>query len=118
MIKYNILKTADEVEKNALDKDFSCTVVKGVDLRNSNVDWHQVNVRGTLFIGCQLKSLADELVLREGGARVFPPITGLPYDPFRSTLYTADELIAGYDENESNNHSLDFRIERHFLEHG
>jgi predicted Rossmann-fold nucleotide-binding protein len=34
---------------------------------------------------------------------------GLPYDPFRTSLYTPEELMAG---------SLDARIERHVLEHG
>src|SRR5215212_5462628 len=37
----------------------------------------------------------------------------LPYDPFRTTLYTREELMAGWPEE-----TLDARIERHVLEHG
>src|SRR5689334_18501936 len=38
---------------------------------------------------------------------------GLPYDPFRTDLYTRDELMAGWPGE-----TLDRRIERHVLEHG
>jgi predicted Rossmann-fold nucleotide-binding protein len=37
----------------------------------------------------------------------------LPYDPFRTELYTRDELMAGWPGE-----TLDARIERHVLEHG
>ena len=42
-------------------------------------------------------------------ARVLQIPDGLPYDPFRTSLYTRDELIEG---------GLDARIERHVLDHG
>ena len=38
---------------------------------------------------------------------------GLPYDPFRDSLYTREELMAGWPGE-----TLDERIERHVLEHG
>src|SRR4051812_29675369 len=40
-----------------------------------------------------------------------PP--GLPYDPFRSVLYTRDELMAGWPGE-----TLDARIQRHVVDHG
>ena len=42
-------------------------------------------------------------------ARVLEIPDGIPYDPFRTSLYTRDELMAG---------GLDARIERHVLDHG
>ncbi|WP_018541476.1 LOG family protein [Streptomyces sp. MspMP-M5] len=33
--------------------------------------------------------------MRAGGALVFPPVPGLPFDPYRGTLYTPDELFSG-----------------------
>src|SRR4051795_12834753 len=45
----------------------------------------------------------------EAGPRVLEIPDGIPYDPFRTSLYTRDELIEG---------GLDARIERHVLEHG
>jgi hypothetical protein len=38
---------------------------------------------------------------------------GLPYDPFRTSLYTREELMTGWPGE-----TLDARIERHVLEHG
>ena len=43
------------------------------------------------------------------GSRVLEIPDGTPYDPFRSSLYTRDELMAD---------GLDARIERHVLDHG
>ena len=45
----------------------------------------------------------------EAGRRVLEIPDGLPYDPFRTELYTSEELVAG---------GLDDRIGRHVLEHG
>ncbi len=33
--------------------------------------------------------------VRAGGALVFPPVPGLPFSPYRGTLYTPDELFTG-----------------------
>jgi predicted Rossmann-fold nucleotide-binding protein len=42
-------------------------------------------------------------------ARILEIPDGIPYDPFRTSLYTRDELMAG---------GLDARVERHVLDHG
>jgi hypothetical protein len=118
MIKYRIIKTAEAFLKHVADKDLSNAVIKGVDIGALDIDWTNVNVRNATFVGCRLKSLGEECTLREGKARIFAPFDDLPYDPFRSTLYTAHELMDGYHQNDEENNSLDRRIENHFLEHG
>jgi predicted Rossmann-fold nucleotide-binding protein len=45
----------------------------------------------------------------EAGSRVLEIPDGIPYDPFRTSLYTRDELMGD---------GLDARIERHVLENG
>src|SRR4051812_33624548 len=45
----------------------------------------------------------------EAGARLLEIPDGIPYDPFRTSLYTRDELMAD---------GLDARIERYVLDHG
>jgi predicted Rossmann-fold nucleotide-binding protein len=45
----------------------------------------------------------------EAGSRVLEIPDGIPYDPFRTTLYTRDELMED---------GLDARVERHVLDHG
>lgn len=100
------------------DKDLRNAVVKGVDLSHKEVDWSEIELANATFAGCKLKSLAEECALRSGGARVYTPFDNLPYDPFRSTLYTPDELMEGWEEEERKNNSLDRRIENHFQNHG
>ena len=118
MIKYHIIKSLDGFMQSIKDNDCSNIVVKGVDLSKQLLDWSSIKVKNAAFIGCKLPSSEVEILLKDGGARVFRPFDGLPYDAFRSDLYTADELMQGYVEEDDRNESLDRRIEKHFFEHG
>lgn len=118
MIKYRIIKSVEKLRAAVADGDLSNAVIKGVDLTQLDLDWSAINVRNATFAGCRLKSLAEECILREGKARIYAPFDDLPYDPFRSTLYTPHELMDGYDSVDDQNNSLDRRIENHFLDHG
>jgi predicted Rossmann-fold nucleotide-binding protein len=68
--------------------------VQGVDLSSHSAELRAVDPAGSLFLGV---TLADDDVawLREHGALVFPHIPELPFDPYRSELYTPGELYAG-----------------------
>jgi predicted Rossmann-fold nucleotide-binding protein len=70
--------------------------VVGVDLRDAVVDWRTIDVTGAAFAGCRFDP-ADETVVRAGGAAVLPPLDGLGFEPYRATLYSNDELMAGYE---------------------
>jgi predicted Rossmann-fold nucleotide-binding protein len=87
--------------------------LQGLDLRG--VDWSKVGVRGALFLGCRLAAEGEPAV-REGGGLVFPDFDGLPYDPYRSSLYTWRELLEGHDPERDE--SLDRRIYDHFVARG
>ncbi len=52
-------------------------------------------------MGCQLTPQADAH-LRQQGALVFPPVSGLPFDPYRDGLYTAPELYEGLERGYAN----------------
>lgn len=118
MIKYRIIKSLQSLEKEMADKNLRNAVIKGVDLSGTNIKWSEIDLTNSTFVGCKLNSLLEECELRTGGARVFTPFSDVPYDPFRSTLYTPHELMDGYEEEDHKNNSLDRRIENHFLEHG
>jgi predicted Rossmann-fold nucleotide-binding protein len=49
---------------------------------------------GSLFLGCPMEENAAAWV-RDGGGLIFPTIPELPFDPYRGSLYDADELYAG-----------------------
>ncbi|MGN6611714.1 MAG: LOG family protein [Angustibacter sp.] len=56
-----------------------------------------VDPRGLVVLGGRLSERLDTH-LRSGGALVFPEVPGVPVDPYRSGLYTAEELYAGLDD--------------------
>jgi predicted Rossmann-fold nucleotide-binding protein len=53
-----------------------------------------LDASGAVFLGCRLESATEE-VLRDHGALVFPAVPDLPFDAYRATLYTPDELYDG-----------------------
>ena len=95
------------------------TVITGLDLRERAVDLSSTDVRNAVFLGCQLDAPAlVDLVSR--GALVFPRLEGLPYEPWRTTLYSPDELFRGFDENDPCTYcdTPDARIYGHFKKTG
>lgn len=87
-----------------------CTL-QDLDFRENGIDWMQIRIDHTTFLGCELKS-SDELILREKGAFIYPRHPDLPYNPYRRELYTWQELMEGYSPEFDN--SLDLAIYRHF----
>jgi predicted Rossmann-fold nucleotide-binding protein len=49
---------------------------------------------GAVFLGCPMAPDAAAHV-RASGALVFPPVPGLPFDPYRGLVYSPDELYDG-----------------------
>jgi hypothetical protein len=118
MYKYTTIRDLAGFDKQLATGSFKDTVLQGLSLANLCVDWSKLNLEHAAFLGCHLSSLDEEQQLRKLGARVVPPFEDLPYSPFRTTLYTPDELMEGYDEDDAKNQSLDARINRHFDDHG
>ncbi len=68
--------------------------VQDVDLTERTGALLALDPQGTLLLGCTVSHRADEH-LRKGGALIFPEITGVPFDPYRASLYSPDELYDG-----------------------
>ncbi|MGZ4436272.1 MAG: LOG family protein [Nocardioidaceae bacterium] len=67
--------------------------VQDVDLRRRADALRRLDARGALFLGCGLtEDQGDDL--RSRGALVFPELPDLPFDPYRSGLYSPSELYA------------------------
>jgi len=81
--------------------------VQGLDLRGRGQALRALDAAGALFLGCDLEP-ADEQSLRARGALVFPIVPGIPFDAYRASLYTAEELYAGLDA--SYEETLDARV--------
>jgi predicted Rossmann-fold nucleotide-binding protein len=71
--------------------------VQAVDLTDRTDALLAVDTAGAVFLGCPMDPEAAARV-RATGALVFPPIPGLPFDPYRGSLYSPDELFASLDK--------------------
>jgi predicted Rossmann-fold nucleotide-binding protein len=111
------LHTARELEQQ-LERGRSLRglSLQGLDLARLDLDWSTIEVREALFLGCRFASDAEAALVRAGGGLVFPRFDGVPYDPWRSSLYTWRELLGGYGADADR--SLDHAIYRHFVERG
>ncbi|MFD5700800.1 LOG family protein [Streptomyces lasiicapitis] len=71
--------------------------VQAVDLTGRTSALLTADTTGAVFLGCPMTEDAAARV-RAGGALVFPPVPGLPFDPYRALLYTPGDLFAGLDD--------------------
>ncbi|MEU6991352.1 Rossmann fold nucleotide-binding protein [Streptomyces sp. NPDC046465] len=71
--------------------------VQAVDLTERTSALLAADVAGAVFLGCPMREDAAAKV-RAGGALVFPPVPGLPFNPYRGLLYTPDDLFSGLAE--------------------
>ncbi|MHB9858746.1 LOG family protein [Streptomyces sp. YIM S03343] len=66
--------------------------VQAVDLTGRTTDLLTLDTEGAVFLGCPMDPDAAARV-RSAGALVFPPVPGLPFDPYRGFVYTPEELF-------------------------
>lgn len=74
-------------------------IIQNLDLRDFAPIAGLPSFRGITFLGCRLDP-AVKLRAVDTGALIFPALPDLPFLPYRSTLYTVDELMAGYDPSD------------------
>lgn len=94
-------------------------ILQGLDLTGQTRVLLGADLAGTVFLGCQLETQALRAAL-EHGAMVFPPFSGLPYCPYRGSLYSPEELYAGFEpaRPESYADTPDARIYAHWSSRG
>lgn len=93
------------------------TAVQGVNLTDTDVEaaLTSVSAEDACFLGCDLSEAAEQHI-RETGGTIFPGFVGVPFRPYRSSLYTPAELMAGYERGrpETRDDTTDARIYRYF----
>ncbi|RMF02696.1 MAG: hypothetical protein D6772_03185 [Bacteroidetes bacterium] len=105
------LITQIQTLKQLLDNGYSlrnCTL-QSLDLRPLKINWDSFHIENTLFLGCQLEA-EEELSLRRKGAFIYHAPDKLPYDPFRTSLYSWQELLSPTHDGRSR----DLAIYEHF----
>ena len=120
--------TAFEVESRAeLDlhlarKSLAGLVILGLRLDLVPPDLSDVDVHGTLFVGCRLASAEVEIDLIRRGAHLVPPFDARPYPTHPATLYTPEDLSFGFAGGGFAGGGFagmyETQVYDHFLEHG
>lgn len=99
--------------------DLENVVVQGLDLMSDAADAALMSVEAedACFLGCRFSSAAEAHV-RETGGTIFPAFVGLPFNPYRSSLYTPAELMQGYEQGapETRRATVDAQIYEYFSE--
>ena len=73
--------------------DLSWSVLVDLNLKGIKLaDWRKATIHNTFVLGCHFDRFETQTFLTQRKAVILPPFEGLPYDPFRYRLYTADEL--------------------------
>jgi hypothetical protein len=94
-------------------------VVQGADLTDPDVEAAVTSVpaEDACFLGCQLSEAAEKHVHNTGGT-VFPAFVGLPFRPYRASLYTPAELMEGYERGhpDTRDETADARTYEYFRE--
>jgi predicted Rossmann-fold nucleotide-binding protein len=92
-------------------------VVLGLRLDLDPPRLSDVDVRGTLFVGCRFASAEVEIGLIRRGAHLVPPFDARPYPTHPATLYTPEDLSSGFARGGFAG-MYDTRVWNHFREHG
>lgn len=72
--------------------------LQSIDLRERGTVLAGLEVAGAVFLGCRFaggSGPGSEDDVRRRGGIVFPTVPDLPFDPYRASLYTPEELYAG-----------------------
>ena len=85
---------ATVAELRAAWPDLRNAAVIGLDLRHEDLDWTAARIDRTILLGCRLPTGVAE-PLANAGVGILRAPDGLPFDPFRTHLYTYDELTEG-----------------------
>ncbi|WP_235996720.1 LOG family protein [Aestuariimicrobium ganziense] len=94
LVELHSLEEFDRWLTHRPPRSLTRVALQGIDLSERTEALAGVAVTRTVFLGCALTEQAEADV-RARGALVFPTLPDLPFNPYRSTLYDAEELYAG-----------------------
>ncbi|GAA0536367.1 LOG family protein [Paractinoplanes ferrugineus] len=91
-------------------------IILGLHLELDPPDFAGVDVTGTLFVGCRLSDDVEIDLIRRG-AHLVPPFDARPYPTHPATLYTPEDLAAGFGSGGFAG-MYDTTVYQHFVDHG
>ncbi|MFI5495339.1 LOG family protein [Actinoplanes sp. NPDC051859] len=106
-----------EFDTHLAKRSLAGLIVLGLRLDLNPPDLTEVDVDGTLFVGCKVASAEVEVDLIRRGAHLIPPFDARPYPTHPALLYTPEDLSFGFAQDGFAG-MYDTRVYQHFLEHG
>jgi len=74
--------------------DFGFTIVKGLNLSRYDFEfWERAQLDNSYFLGCEFRNREIRDYVESKSAYFFRRVAGLAYDPFRSALYSPEDLM-------------------------
>lgn len=93
------IESADDLRRHVEEVGhLSDVVVQGVDLRSDGVGdaLLSVSAEDACFLGCRMTPKIEAHIQTTGGV-IFPAFVGVPFNAYRGSLYSPDELMDGYE---------------------
>ena len=116
-MKCSVIREIDSLDRIARSGGkLNCSVVQGLDLRQASLPWKELDCNGAIFLGCRFPAEVSVCDLMDKGALVFPEFSDLPFNPYRPELYTREELMEGWTQEDDQ--SVDKKIYDHFVKYG
>ena len=116
---YKEIESLEELKSWFFKKnELNHVVFQNLDLSSFSDELFNKVFSSCVFLGCNIPE-KNMMNLIEKGNLIFPELTA-PYNPFRSSLYKADELYTGFDitNPDSYKNTPDHLIYKHYLETG
>ncbi|NND01514.1 MAG: hypothetical protein HKN91_01885, partial [Acidimicrobiia bacterium] len=114
------IKTVEALATHIAEgRPLSNVVVQGLDLTDLASSLDSLNLAGTVFLGTVLAQSTYDKACADG-AVIFRPPLETPFRPFRSRLYSPEELFGGFDPDDpaSYDMTLDERVYRYTRQPG
>ena len=116
-MRCSVIRELDSLDSFLKNKgQLHCSVVQGLDFCDVDLDWDKLNFTGAVFLGCTFPKEVTVDFLVNSGAVIFPTLPDLPYNPYRSELYSREELMEGWTARQDQ--SVDKKIYDHFEARG
>ena len=116
-MKCSVIREIDSLDRIArAGGKLYCSVVLGLDFRQVSLPWKELDCNGAIFLGCRFPAEVSVCDLMDKGALVFPEFSDLPFNPYRPELYTREELMEGWTQEDDQ--SVDKKIYDHFVKYG
>jgi predicted Rossmann-fold nucleotide-binding protein len=93
--------------------------IQDLDLRGDSTPLLARSFWGSVFLGCDIDSIAAGHIVTTGGT-VIPNDPGLLFSVHRAQLYSVDEIFAGFDASDPAGYynTFDYRVYKQYLEQG